>query len=256
MKKILSRWLINKFRRKPKGPDIYKILHKRSRNTRLISITLIFLLIISAVLIANMLVSWKDNQANWISQVYDAYHNPYSIKKGDLVFFRAGSGGAGKVGIYLGNTDSMDHQPKSATSAENEAGKAFDKEISTEDFIKRSFNLQFGLGGKTESEKIADSIATVLISLSLVLFVGFVMRAVLVFTRYYMQLAADFENQKIAYMLSKNDDKDFGKTLEDLRNNKINFEKTPSPPHDKIMIALIDVLKETKKDSSNPTAKD
>ncbi len=82
------------------------------------------------------------------------------------------------------------------------------------------------------------------------------MRAVLVFTRYYMQLAADFENQKIAYMLSQNDDKDFGKTLEDLRNNKINFEKTPSPPHDKIINALIDVLKETKKDSSNSIAKD
>lgn len=135
-----------------------------------------------------------------------------------------------------------------------------------QDFVQPKFTLpniddvmkgRFGFKPeKTESERVADSIATVLISLSLVIFVGFVMRAVLVFTRYYMQLATDYDNQKIAFLLSKYEGKDFGSTLEDLRSNKINFEKTPTMPQEKIILGLVDALKKNLPNSKDKPEKE
>jgi predicted membrane protein len=109
---------------------------------------------------------------------------------------------------------------------------------------------------KNQSEKIADSIATVLLTLSLIIFVGFIMRAVLVFIRYYMQLGTDFENQRLAYIISKKEGGDFSKTLQDLRSSNINFEKTPQLPQEKIIIGLIDVLKKIDPSNKNSATKD
>ncbi len=235
-----------KLRSKSKKPDVFRILHIRSRNTRLICISLIFTLIFAATIVSNMLISWKDNQASWISQIYDSYHKPYQIKKGDLVFFR--SGHRGPVGIYINNDINKEN-----------LDKKIDKAVQNVDVMSKqkieSYDYQFPFG-KTESEKVADSIATVLISLSLVLFVGFVMRAVLVFTRYYMQLSADFENQRIAYLISKCDDKEFSSVLDDLRNNRINFEKTPAIPHEKLFLGLIDALKDKSVKTKNSNSTD
>ncbi|VDZ89833.1 Uncharacterised protein [Lelliottia amnigena] len=82
------------------------------------------------------------------------------------------------------------------------------------------------------------------------------MRAVLVFIRYYMQLGTDFENQRLAYIISKKEGGDFSKTLQDLRSSNINFEKTPQLPQEKIIIGLIDVLKKIDPSNKNSATKD
>lgn len=193
-----------------------------------------------------MLVSWKDNQSSWVSQIYEAYNNPKDLRPGDLVFFGT-KNNERKIGIFLGNDLStgqkITKQPNAAIAPPEGKDLVPPKfNLSTiDDLISRKISSK---PKKTESEKVADSIATVLISFSLVIFVGFVMRAVLVFTRYYMQLATDYDNQKIAYLLSKHEDKEFGTTLEELRSNKINFERTPSIPQEKIILGLMDTLKE------------
>lgn len=231
--------------KKNQHPDIYKMLHRRSRNTRFISTTLIIILIIAATLISNMIVSWKDNQESWISAIYDAYHNKESLKKGDLVIFRNNEDGKRHVGVFIGNT-SLNNLTLSNSSVENPTETSG---VITPNFTLPSLN-EFITGktdaetNKTESERVADSLATVLITFSLVIFIGFVMRAVLIFTRYYMQLATDYDNQKIAYLLCKLEGKEFGATLEELRSNKIHFEKTPLPPQEKIVLGLIDILKD------------
>lgn len=97
--------------------------------------------------------------------------------------------------------------------------------------------------------KITESISQVLLNLSVIIFLGFVMRAVLVFIRYYMQLGTDYENQKLAYMLSSGNTSEFNEILTSLRENKINFEKTPSVPQEKIILAAIDILKKNNKDN-------
>lgn len=79
------------------------------------------------------------------------------------------------------------------------------------------------------------------------IFIGFVMKVIFVFIKYYMQLVADYENQKIAYILSEGKMDNFEKYLSFLRKSNIQFEKTPSPPQEKIILSLIDALK--KKDS-------
>lgn len=240
------------------SPNIYKILSRRSFVTRTISIALVIILIIAATFISNMLVSWKDNQSSWISQIYEAYNNPKGLRPGDLVLFRA-KDNEKKVGVFLGNDLSTGkevvQQPNASVEIPPE-GKDFVQPKFTlpniDDFISGKFSSK---PEKTESEKVADSIATVLISLSLVIFVGFVMRAVLVFTRYYMQLATDYDNQKIAYLLSKHEEKEFGTTLEVLRSNKINFEKTPSMPQEKIILGLVEALKGNLPDAKEKSEK-
>jgi hypothetical protein len=193
-----------------------------------------------------MLVSWKDNQSSWVRQIYEAYNNTKGLRPGDLVLFRI-KDNEKKVGVFLGNDlgtgKAIIQQPNASVEIPPES----------KDFVQPKFtlpNIDDFISGKlsskpekTESEKIADSIATVLISLSLVIFVGFVMRVVLVFTRYYMQLATDYDNQKIAYLLSKHEQKEFGTTLEELRSNKINFEKDSFNASRKIILGLVETLK-------------
>lgn len=102
---------------------------------------------------------------------------------------------------------------------------------------------------RTEKIKnLASSITSVLLSLSLMIFIGFVMKGILIFIRYYMQLVADYENQKIAYILSDGDSVNFEKYLSSLRKNNIDFEKTPTLPQEKIITSLIDLLKSKRDD--------
>ncbi|HCR0139978.1 TPA: hypothetical protein OMR93_004880, partial [Klebsiella aerogenes] len=105
------------------------------------------------------------------------------------------------------------------------------------------------LSHNNPSEKIASSIASVLLSFSVILFVGFVMKSILVFIRYYMQLGTDFDNQKIAFILSKGDQPQFQEYLASLRDHNISFEKTPSLPQEKIITGLIEVLGNVKNKS-------
>ncbi|WP_435947699.1 hypothetical protein [Dryocola sp. BD586] len=107
------------------------------------------------------------------------------------------------------------------------------------------------LSPNSPSEKIASSIASVLLSFSVILFVGFVMKSILVFIRYYMQLGTDFDNQKIAFILSKGDQQQFQAYLSCLRDHNVSFEKTPSLPQEKIITGLIEALANNKKNSKD-----
>lgn len=220
------------------GIDVYRVLEHRARFVRSTNIALIILLIMAATLVATLIVGYKDNQKNWISDMLNASTiKRSSLKPGDLVLFNAGkSEGDRHVGVFLGN--------------DLEAGSL--KSISPEkDALYKAWSGMTYNSAKSQSEKIADSIATVLLTLSLIIFVGFIMRAVLVFIRYYMQLGTDFENQRLAYIISKKEGVDFGKTLQDLRSSDISFEKTPQLPQEKIILSLIDVLKKTSPSKNN-----
>ncbi|SLX19100.1 outer membrane lipoprotein [Klebsiella variicola] len=202
------------------------------------NIALIILLIMAATLVATLIVGYKDNQKNWISDILNAsIIKKNNLKPGDLVLFNTGKNeGERHVGVFLGN----DFKPLSP-----------EQEASYKAWRGITYNTT-----KNQSEKIADSIATVLLTLSLIIFVGFIMRAVLVFIRYYMQLGTDFENQRLAYIISKKEGGDFSKTLQDLRSSNINFEKTPQLPQEKIIIGLIDVLKNIDPSNKNSATKD
>lgn len=218
--------------------DIYSVLEHRARFVRRTNIALIILLIMAATLVATLIVGYKDNQKNWISDILNAsIIKKNNLKPGDLVLFNTGKNeGERHVGVFLGN----DFKPLSP-----------EQEASYKAWRGITYNTT-----KNQSEKIADSIATILLTLSLIIFVGFIMRAVLVFIRYYMQLGTDFENQRLAYIISKKEGGDFSKTLQDLRSSNINFEKTPQLPQEKIIIGLIDVLKKIDPSNKNSATKD
>ncbi|HBR0973950.1 MULTISPECIES: NlpC/P60 family protein [Klebsiella] len=218
--------------------DVYSVLEHRARFVRRTNIALIILLIMAATLVATLIVGYKDNQKNWISDILNAsIIKKNNLKPGDLVLFNTGKNeGERHVGVFLGN----DFKPLSP-----------EQEASYKAWRGITYNTT-----KNQSEKIADSIATVLLTLSLIIFVGFIMRAVLVFIRYYMQLGTDFENQRLAYIISKKEGGDFSKTLQDLRSSNINFEKTPQLPQEKIIIGLIDVLKNIDPSNKNSATKD
>ncbi|HDT4766991.1 TPA: C40 family peptidase, partial [Klebsiella variicola] len=218
--------------------DVYSVLEHRARFVRRTNIALIILLIMAATLVATLIVGYKDNQKNWISDILNAsIIKKNNLKPGDLVLFNTGKNeGERHVGVFLGN----DFKPLSP-----------EQEASYKAWRGITYNTT-----KNQSEKIADSIATVLLTLSLIIFVGFIMRAVLVFIRYYMQLGTDFENQRLAYIISKKEGGDFSKTLQDLRSSNINFEKTPQLPQEKIIIGLIDVLKNIGPSNKNSATKD
>ncbi|OFB46819.1 hypothetical protein BA187_11825 [Serratia marcescens] len=218
--------------------DVYSVLEHRARFVRRTNIALIILLIMAATLVAALIVGYKDNQKNWISDILNASTIKKTLlKPGDLVLFHAGKNeGERHVGVFLGNNSEIgSFKP---LSPEQEASYKVWREI--------TYNTT-----KNQSEKIANSIATVLLTLSLIIFVGFIMRAVLVFIRYYMQLGTDFENQRLAYIISKKEEVDFSKTLQDLRSSDIKFEKTPQMPQEKIILSLIDVLKKTPPSKNN-----
>lgn len=212
--------------------NVYKVLEHRARFVRRTNIALIILLILAATLVATLIVGYKDNQKNWITNVIDAsLIKRGHLNVGDLVFFRTAKSDDDndrKVGIYLGD-NAQANLWNNLDSQKVEALRSMHKNLSNTP--------------KSQSEKIADSIAIVLLTVSLIIFVGFIMRAVLVFIRYYMQLGTDFENQRLAYILSKKEGVDFSKVLQDLRDNNINFERTPQLPQEKIILNLIDVLK-------------
>lgn len=222
--------------------NIYEVLDKRAKFVRRTNIALIILLIMAATLVASLIVGYKDNQKNWIANfLNDSSVKRGTLRAGDLVLFRESQGEDSRhVGVFLGNdADEKGKHFRTAEPSEEAAAKLINR-------LSEQYKAWKGvteLNQKSQSEKVADSIATVLLTLSLIIFVGFVMRAVLVFIRYYMQLGTDFENQRLAYIISKSENLDFGVVLKDLRDSSINFEKTPNLPQEKIILGLVEALK-------------
>ncbi|MBV2190294.1 MULTISPECIES: hypothetical protein [Providencia] len=229
------------------------LLERRARFVRWANIGLILILVSAAVMVAFLIISGKDSQRSWISEAMTAL-NKNSLKIGDAVIYKPRNDGEYKVGFYDGNglfiyPDNIASKethllPKDIKNSEIDSQSS---NVSGEDTSERILNAykkwsSLGKPEKSESEKIADSIATVLLNLSLIIFIGFVMKAVLVFIKYYMQLGTDFENQKLAYVLSKGHVGDFSIILKNLRENSINLEKTPTLPQEKIILSLIESM--------------
>lgn len=220
---------------------IQKILERRAMFVKLTTLTLISVLVLAATVVSLLIVNGKESQMNWITQALSVSRK--QLELGDLVFFGNDVKNSKHVGVYLG-----EGKFKTLSSTDKPVSKTG---IDSSEFVRKTFQEQFGLDlpkpyEKSQSEKIADSIATVLLNLSLIIFIGFVMKAVLVFIRYYMQLGTDFENQKIAHLISGGDNEVFSNLLGVLREHNINFEKTPVMPQEKIILSVIDALKSNK----------
>lgn len=229
--------------------EILRSLQSRSSITRLITVMLVSFLICAATAVSIIIVSNSDGQESIVDKLIGVKRA--KLEPGDLVFFRTQNGESGKkhVGVYVGNKgepflpiDTSDN--KEINSEPNQLLKK-DSAMSA---LLNSFASPYRWGGSDDKiTSVAASVSRVLLNLSIIIFLGFIMRAVLVFIRYYMQLGTDYENQKLAYMLSKGSTETFGNVLTTLRENKINFEKTPVPPQEKIILSALDIVKQQSK---------
>ncbi|MGA6086324.1 MULTISPECIES: hypothetical protein [unclassified Providencia] len=245
--------------------DITLLLEKRARFVRWANILLISILVCAAVMVAYLITNGKDSQRSWLSEIMTSLNNR-TLKIGDTVLHKTRNGEV-NIGVYDGNgqfiyPDNIDSKGSELLPADikNSDINPSSSGISVDDAVeltleryKQWFSVNKALGElsdlskpeKSESEKIADSIATVLLNLSLIIFIGFVMKAVLVFIKYYMQLGTDFENQKLAYAMSKGEIDKFAIILKNLRENSISLEKTPTLPQEKIILSLIESIGKT-----------
>lgn len=250
-------------------PLVLNLLKRRSMITRIITVSLVAILIFSAAVITILIASGNDSQKNSIERLLGIQRN--KLEAGDLIFFNTPSN-KHNVGIYLGKDNSslpaenmgIGLSQLATTKSGNENLRSDQKQtaldeledVSKQSAVKSKIMEQYAswVGDRqnindSKFSKITESISQVLLNLSVIIFLGFVMRAVLVFIRYYMQLGTDYENQKLAYMLSSGNTSEFNEILTSLRENKINFEKTPSVPQEKIILAAIDILKKNNKDN-------
>lgn len=245
------------------GDEITSLLEKRARFVRWVNIGLISILVCAAVMVAYLITSGKDSQRSWISETM-ASLNKKVLKIGDTVLYETRNGNEVKVGFYDGDgqfiypdtTDSKgsdllptdiknsEMNPRASDTPVQDTIESIMEDYKHWTSVRKALNELSYLSKpeKSESEKIADSIATVLLNLSLIIFIGFVMKAVLVFIKYYMQLGTDFENQKLAYVLSRGHIDDFSIILKNLRENSISLEKTPTLPQEKIILSLIESI--------------
>ncbi len=206
--------------------EVLEILNKRARSARLTIITLIYVLIVALTLVFFGIFYTKNNEDTPLNKFISEVMNNKTkeqIQVEEYLKFATRS-----MASFKKNQDENSINPN--TDPSKDSIQLGDR-IWLED---------------TTSAKIADSIASVLLSLSLMIFIGFVMKAILVFTRYYMQLGTDFENQKIAFILSKGNNEQFNSILDNLRKHNISFEKTPAPPQEKILLAAIEALKNSR----------
>jgi len=222
---------------------ILKTLEGRAKKTRRNVFVLIYFLVIvvaGVVLIAYNIKNTSNSPlANAISTAIDA--NNRQQLAGVILQ-------ASKDISLLNVKDKDKSNPKSLS--ENRADKYEDEvKYMTEDEVDNHLMSSWSKyisPYKSNSEKIAESIASLFISLSILMFIAYVMRVLLVFIKYYMQLGADHENQQMAFMMSKGDHEMFSKNLTLFRAHNINLEKTPSMPQEKIIMGLVDVARNAK----------
>ncbi|ELO0975295.1 hypothetical protein ACU4M6_005248 [Raoultella ornithinolytica] len=216
----------------PEYQEILKVLEKRASKSRMTIIILIYFMMIAASIVVGAAYYIKTNQ----SPISDLTNYLYSISEK-----------AKNEATLKELAESLQALSKIKNRVSNEMNQHSD--IDESPFTASAFNNLFA--NNSPSEKIATSIASVLLSFSLILFIGFVMKSILVFIRYYMQLGTDFDNQKIAFILSKGDQSQFQQYLSSLRDHNISFEKTPTLPQEKIIASLIEALVNAKNKSKD-----
>lgn len=201
---------------------ILKTLDKRARSTRLIMITFVYIMLFSMMAVIAGIISLKANNNNSVNDIIS--------------------------NLFHKNTNDTDaFIDKMIKKSQNEINKT--KTEINEGFSDTAFNTKIilqGLFSKDPSEKIADAITSIIVSLSILFFIGYVMKIMIVFIKYYMQLSNEYDNQKMSFLMSKGDINDFPKILDSLRTHNISFDKTPVMAQEKIILGLIDALGFTK----------
>lgn len=216
--------------------SILLILEKRAKSVRITMLIFVYLLLTAMICVVAGIISIKSKNENAISNFVSTF-----IKKDGI-----------DLSSFVQATFAEQFQLDLESSQKNTNRKDL-SEIKEE--IKNlgpAFRYQPYHYPRGTSEKIADSVASIIISFSLLVFIGFVMKASIMFIKYYMQLGNDYENQKIAFLLSKGNIESFDKILLSLRNHNVNFEKTPSLPQDKIITALINTVNGLAVKNRNP----
>ncbi|EMF0745083.1 hypothetical protein V2E82_002447 [Klebsiella aerogenes] len=203
--------------------EILNILEMRAKKTRLSILILVYTLIFVAVLVIMVTYQLSNNKSP-ISDFTSSLLSLSEKAKTEAAFNKFKEA----ITTFANTEKKPDTVPHSAHNPEN--------------LMFSVSAVSSLLSQNSPSEKIASSIATVLMSFSAILFIAFVMKAILVFIRYYMQLGTDYENQKMAFILSKGTQPEFQELLLSLRDHNISFEKTPSLPQEKIITGLIEAI--------------
>ncbi|WP_338570617.1 hypothetical protein VRB37_16785 [Erwinia billingiae] len=221
---------------------ILEVLERRSRHTRRNVLLLIYFVVLTGAFVSTFafVINKNSNSPlnNAISSAIDFNQNLEEQKNIQKILLE-----------ITNNTTKLAETPekdKISSPIKNSTDNLSDQEV--DNVLNRSW-LRLAKPQKTTSEKIVETVSAVVISFSVLMFVGFVMRAMLVFIKYYMQLGTDFENQKIAFMLSRGESDGFSKSLSILRNHNISFEKTPNMPQEKILDKIIELTKSVKGDA-------
>lgn len=227
--------------------EVLMVLEKRSRTIRRNVFLLIYFVVTLGAVVAVVAYNINNKSTSPLASAISSAIESNDEGRISKLFQKALLGEKGQKELFgeIRNPEYVDNSEK----VKKDVDSMTDKEV--EDEIQSNLRgLEFRTPEKSTSEKIAESISALVISFSVLMFIGFVMRVLFVFIKYYMQLGADYENQRIAFMLSKGENEDFTKTLSVLREQNIGFEKSPTLPQEKMIDKVIELTRALKTDSN------
>jgi len=215
-------------------PDpIIAVLEKRAKSARVTMLVFIYLIFTAMLLVFSGVVMMKSKNDNPFKSFVNMIYSPKVIDASSFVQ---------RVHSENFNKPIRTEAKKVEAEASQDEFEQMIKNLDVKSRIMDTYR-----SWKSPPQELADSVASIVISLTLLIFVGFVMKASIMFIKYHMQIGNDYDNQKIAYLLSKGDIDVFEKTLGSLRTHNITFEKTPNLPQEKIIDGLISALNIAKK---------
>lgn len=212
---------------------IIAVLEKRAKSARITMLVFIYLILTAMLLVFSGVVMMKSKNDNPFKSFINMFYTPNGVDTSNFVQ---------KTFQENFNKPLKVTEKKAGIDASQDEFEQMVKNLDISSRIMESYR-----SWKSPPQELAESVASIVISLTLLIFVGFVMKASIMFIKYHMQIGNDYDNQKIAYLLSKGDIDVFEKTLGSLRTHNITFEKTPNLPQEKIIDGLISALKISKK---------
>ncbi|MEN4930209.1 hypothetical protein ABEI22_14015 [Erwinia billingiae] len=226
---------------------ILNALDRRAKNIRRNVFVLIYFVVTTAALVSvgAYIVNHAPNSP--LSKAISAFIDSNQNTKNEKALQQAASILNNQLAKFQAENEDASSYKKNRNSEITESVKSMSNKELNDALTSKWLNWK--PVEKSTSEKIAESISALVVSFSILMFVGFVMRAMLVFIKYYMQLGTDFENQKIAFMLSRGDTEGFSKNLTLLREHNVSFDKTPSMPQEKIIDKVIELTKNARGES-------
>lgn len=133
------------------------------------------------------------------------------------------------VGRYIGGPD-KEFEQYSANTSES---------------IKPHSKLKIGdlvFFSQNDTDKVSGAIFSIIMSISIMLFIVYAMKIFIVFIKYNTEVSNDYENQKIAFLMSDNNTEKFDFILKSLREHNVKFDKMPSSHQEKIIESLANVI--------------